>query len=55
MGSQLESSAEGEKLDIQERIRRLREQGWSRKRFDGEKYRLLCEKALDEIAESEMF
>jgi hypothetical protein len=43
------------KVDIKKRIQRLKESGWSRKRFDGTRYQNLCEKALDEVAESEMF
>jgi len=37
------------KMDLQERIRRGRENGWERKRFEGERYRVLCERAVGEI------
>jgi hypothetical protein len=40
---------EGRKVDLQERIRRGRESGWVRKRFEGERYRELCERAVGEI------
>lgn len=34
---------------LHERIKRLKESGWKRTRFDGEKYKVLCESALCEI------
>jgi hypothetical protein len=37
------------KVELQERIRRLKERGWNRERFDGERYRVLCEKVLVEV------
>ncbi len=37
------------KVHLQERIRRLKDRGWKRERFDGEKYRVLCERALVEV------
>lgn len=45
------SAAESRRPELRERIERLKEQGWTRKRFDGERYRLLCEKALGEVNE----
>jgi hypothetical protein len=39
------------KVELRERINRLKEKGWKRERFDGERYRLLCERALDEVQE----
>ncbi|KUJ22290.1 uncharacterized protein LY89DRAFT_292791 [Mollisia scopiformis] len=39
------------KVELRERIRRLKETGWKRERFDGERYRVLCEKALMEARE----
>lgn len=38
------------KVELQERIRRLKEQGWKRERFNGERYQVLCERALAEAA-----
>ncbi|KAK6586384.1 hypothetical protein PZA11_001441 [Diplocarpon coronariae] len=38
-----------ERMALKERIERLKGQGWNRKRFDGGRYRALCEKALCEI------
>ncbi|KAK2626732.1 hypothetical protein QTJ16_003907 [Diplocarpon rosae] len=38
-----------EKTALRERIERLKGQGWNRKRFDGERYRALCERALCEL------
>ena len=37
------------KADLQERIKRGRETGWVRKRFDGRRYRELCERAMGEV------
>jgi hypothetical protein len=37
------------KTDLQERIRRGRENGWERKRFEGGRYQELCERAVGEI------
>ncbi|CZT03067.1 uncharacterized protein RCO7_06083 [Rhynchosporium graminicola] len=37
--------------ELRERIEKLKELGWKRKRFDGERYRVLCEKALVEVNE----
>ncbi|KAL2064777.1 hypothetical protein VTL71DRAFT_3916 [Oculimacula yallundae] len=42
---------ENRRPELRERIERLKEQGWKRKRFDGERYRVLCETALVEINE----
>ncbi|PVH88562.1 hypothetical protein DL98DRAFT_403448 [Cadophora sp. DSE1049] len=42
---------ESRRPELKERIERLKEQGWRRKRFDGGRYRLLCEKALGEVNE----
>jgi hypothetical protein len=39
------------KVELRERIRRLKETGWKRERFDGERYRVLCERALMEASE----
>ncbi|KAK0118823.1 hypothetical protein ONS95_007704 [Cadophora gregata] len=47
-----DASAEAHRRpELRERIERLKELGWRRKRFDGERYRLLCEKALGEVNE----
>jgi hypothetical protein len=43
------SREESSRADLEERIKKLKQQGWSRKRFDGERYRVLCEKALEEV------
>ena len=45
------SREEVAKVELRERIARLKETGWNRKRFDGERYRILCEKALGEVGE----
>ncbi|KAH7364541.1 hypothetical protein BKA65DRAFT_546416 [Rhexocercosporidium sp. MPI-PUGE-AT-0058] len=42
---------ESRRPELRERIEKLKESGWKRKRFDGERYRVLCEKALDEVNE----
>ncbi|KAE8442310.1 hypothetical protein EG329_003510 [Mollisiaceae sp. DMI_Dod_QoI] len=39
------------KVELVERIKRLKEIGWKRERFNGERYRLLCERALSETCE----
>ncbi|KAE9381802.1 hypothetical protein N431DRAFT_14197 [Stipitochalara longipes BDJ] len=39
------------KVELRERINRLKERGWKRERFDGERYRILCERALGEVQE----
>jgi hypothetical protein len=39
------------KVELRERIRRLKEKGWKRARFDGERYRVLCERALVDVEE----
>jgi len=39
------------KVELRERIRRLKEVGWKRERFDGERYKVLCERALMEASE----
>jgi len=39
------------KVELVERIRKLKEKGWKRERFDGERYRVLCERALVEVEE----
>jgi hypothetical protein len=38
-------------VELRERIRRLKERGWKRERFDGERYRVLCKRALVEVEE----
>ena len=43
------SREEVREVDLRERISRLKEGGWRRERFDGERYRCLCEKALGEV------
>ncbi|TVY44813.1 hypothetical protein LOCC1_G002996 [Lachnellula occidentalis] len=40
---------ENKKADLEERIRRGRETGWVRKRFEGRRYRELCERAMGEV------
>jgi hypothetical protein len=42
---------EMKKVEIKERIRRLKEGGWKRERFEGERYRVLCQMALEEVEE----
>jgi hypothetical protein len=42
---------EVKKVEIRERIRRLKEGGWKRERFEGERYRVLCQMALEEVEE----
>ena len=44
---------EMKRVEMRERIRRLKESGWKRERFDGERYRVLCEKALGVAVERE--
>lgn len=39
------------KVELRERINRLKERGWKRERFDGKRYRVLCERALVEAQE----
>ena len=39
------------KVEIRERIRRLKEGRCKRKRFEGERYRALCQMALEEVGE----
>jgi hypothetical protein len=39
------------KVELRERINRLKERGWKRERFDGERYQVLCERALAEVEE----
>lgn len=51
MGMEGVSREEILQVELQERIRRLKEQGWKRKRFNGERYQVLCERALGEAAE----
>lgn len=41
--------SELKKIDLKARRERLREAGWKRERFQGEKYRRLCEQALAEL------
>ncbi|CZR50625.1 uncharacterized protein PAC_00499 [Phialocephala subalpina] len=50
MGMEGVSREEILKVELQERIRRLKENGWRRERFNGERYQLLCERALGEAA-----
>lgn len=42
---------EVKRVELRERIRRLKEGGWERKRFDGGRYRVLCERALEEVCD----
>jgi len=37
------------RVELRARIARLKEGGWKRERFDGEKYQVLCDKALAEL------
>lgn len=37
------------RVDLKARIEKWREVGWKRERFNGEKYRKLCEQALAEL------
>lgn len=46
-----EDREEVRKVELRERIGRLKAQGWKRKRFDGERYKVLCERALIEACE----
>jgi DNA polymerase IIIc chi subunit len=39
---------EKRKQEVRARIERLRENGWRRERFDGARYKALCERALGE-------
>ncbi|TAQ89719.1 hypothetical protein B7494_g1958 [Chlorociboria aeruginascens] len=41
------------KMQLQNRIERLRKQGWKRERFCGERYRVLCERALGDLVPRE--
>ncbi|KAH9220445.1 hypothetical protein DL95DRAFT_456594 [Leptodontidium sp. 2 PMI_412] len=50
-GNGEEKERESRRPELRERIERLKEMGWKRKRFDGERYRVLCEKALGEVNE----
>ncbi|EKD19199.1 uncharacterized protein L3040_009361 [Drepanopeziza brunnea f. sp. 'multigermtubi'] len=44
------ASSEKEKTEeLRARIERLKRDGWQRKRFDGERYRKLCDRALEEV------
>ncbi|KAI9053754.1 hypothetical protein LZ554_002705 [Drepanopeziza brunnea f. sp. 'monogermtubi'] len=44
------ASSEKEKTEeLRARIERLKREGWQRKRFDGERYRKLCDRALEEV------
>ncbi len=43
-------SIETRKKDLAERISSMKATGWQRKRFDGERYQILAEKALEEVA-----
>jgi len=45
------SREEAVKVELRERIRRLKENGWQRERFDGERYRVLCERVLVDVGE----
>ncbi|TVY91888.1 hypothetical protein LAWI1_G001941 [Lachnellula willkommii] len=45
----LAEERENKRADLEERIRRGRETGWARKRFEGGRYRELCERALREV------
>lgn len=40
---------EMKKADLRARIQSLKESGWKRDRFDGRRYRELCDKALGEL------
>jgi len=39
----------GRKADVRARILRLKMSGWERRGFEGERYRVLCERALGEL------
>ena len=43
---------EMKKVEMTARLQRLKENGWRRDRFDGEKYHKLCEKVLEELETS---
>ncbi|RDL34726.1 uncharacterized protein BP5553_07854 [Venustampulla echinocandica] len=47
--TETETSQPAPSSSLHERIKRLKESGWKRERFDGEKYQVLCESALCEI------
>jgi hypothetical protein len=38
-----------QKIELRARIQRLKENGWKRVRFNGERYQKLCENALEEL------
>lgn len=40
---------QGRKADLRARVLRLKMSGWERRVFEGERYRLLCERALGEL------
>jgi len=40
---------QGRKTDLRARISRLKMSGWERRVFEGERYRVLCERALSEL------
>lgn len=40
---------EDRKADVRARILRLKISGWERRAFDGERYQVLCERALSEL------
>lgn len=40
---------QGRKADVRARILRLKMSGWERRGFEGERHRLLCERALGEL------
>jgi hypothetical protein len=37
------------RVELQERIKRLKEGGWERRRFDAGRYQMLCDRALGEV------
>jgi hypothetical protein len=38
-----------QKIQLRARIQMLKESGWKRDRFNGERYQKLCENALEEL------
>ncbi|KAH6675680.1 hypothetical protein B0J14DRAFT_477974 [Halenospora varia] len=44
-----EAKEDQRRSEIYDRVARLREQGWVRKRFDGDRYRVLCERVIGEL------
>jgi len=40
---------EMQRAELKERIKKLKENGWQRKRFNPERYIILCETAIGEV------